>query len=566
MWLRITPGIDAHTHEYVRTGHDDSKFGFTLSLGLADEAVRRCGELAHVEVVGAHAHIGSQIFGTDPFIANAEVMVELLAHWRDELGVELSELNLGGGMGIRYTHEDHPVEVARYGEAVLDAVDRACARHGYPRPQLAVEPGRAISAPSTVTLYEVGTVKELPGLRTYVSVDGGMSDNIRPALYQAEHEVTIANRADTTDHRAYTRGRQALRVRRPRARARPAAGRSRRRRPRGGRGHRRLHRVDGVELQPAAAPRCGARRRRRGPRAHPARDLRRPRASRRPAPLTAGPPMATPPVPDTPGLRSVRASLSPATELLRGPGHVALVTPSRRDFHEGNALHVEEPVDAGDLDRWLAAFEERFGHLAGVDHRRVLWETGPGLTDAGAYAERLRAAAEARGLDLDRMTLMALGEELRPMAPFTDGVEAVRAVRDVHWAGVRALHASSTPTPATQLRAWRTAELAALADAGRGGVWLAFRFGVPVATCALFRDGAGIASLDDVITHAVHRQLGIASHLAAVACGAHRAAFPDDRILLLADHGSAAERLYARLGFAPIGTVWALSGEAQETR
>jgi len=196
-WLRITPGIDAHTHEFVRTGQDDSKFGFTLSLGLADEALVAALATDGIEVVGIHAHIGSQIFGTDPFVANAEVLVELLSRWRDEHGVTLRELNLGGGMGIRYTHEDHPVRINRYGEAVLRAVADACEDHGFPLPQLAVEPGRAIVGPSTVTLYEVGTVKRLPGVRTYVSVDGGMSDNIRPALYDAEHEVQLVSREST---------------------------------------------------------------------------------------------------------------------------------------------------------------------------------------------------------------------------------------------------------------------------------------------------------------------------------------------------------------------------------
>ncbi len=204
VWLRITPGIDAHTHEYVRTGHDDAKFGFTLSLGLADRAFARALELDHVEVVGIHAHIGSQIFGTDPFMANAEVTLDLLARWRDEHGVTLSELNLGGGMGIRYTHEDHPVEVHRYGKAVLETVAERCAALEFPPPRLLVEPGRAIVGPSTVTLYEVGTIKPLPGLTTWVSVDGGMSDNIRPALYDAEHELTLANRASDAEPKAVT--------------------------------------------------------------------------------------------------------------------------------------------------------------------------------------------------------------------------------------------------------------------------------------------------------------------------------------------------------------------------
>ena len=204
VWLRITPGIDAHTHEYVRTGHDDAKFGFTLSLGLADQAFLRAQALDHVEVLGIHAHIGSQIFGTDPFIANAEVTLDLLARWRAEHGITLPELNLGGGMGIRYTHEDHPVEVHRYGKAVLEAVAERCEALDYPQPQLFAEPGRAIVGPSTVTLYEVGTIKALPGLTTWVSVDGGMSDNIRPALYDAEHEVQLASRVSGAEPRAVT--------------------------------------------------------------------------------------------------------------------------------------------------------------------------------------------------------------------------------------------------------------------------------------------------------------------------------------------------------------------------
>jgi diaminopimelate decarboxylase len=202
--LRITPGIDAHTHEYVRTGHDDSKFGFTLSLGLADRAAERARDLPHIDLLGVHAHIGSQIFAVDPFVANAEVALDLLARWRDELGVTLTEVNLGGGMGISYTHEERPVEVAAYGEAVLAAVAARCEVHGLPRPRLLVEPGRAIVGPSTMTVYEVGTVKALPGLSTWVSVDGGMSDNIRPALYEAEHEVALAGRTSDAQPIAVT--------------------------------------------------------------------------------------------------------------------------------------------------------------------------------------------------------------------------------------------------------------------------------------------------------------------------------------------------------------------------
>ncbi len=202
-WLRVTPGIDAHTHDYVRTGHDDTKFGFTLSLGLADEAIARTLATEHVKVVGVHSHVGSQIFGTDAFVANVEVMTRFLADCRDRYGCELGELNLGGGMGIRYTHEDHPLDVPSLGEAVLHALEEACARLQLTPPRLFVEPGRAIVGPAALTVYRVGTVKQLPGIRAYVSVDGGMSDNIRPALYGAEHEVTLANRT-ASGRAAYT--------------------------------------------------------------------------------------------------------------------------------------------------------------------------------------------------------------------------------------------------------------------------------------------------------------------------------------------------------------------------
>jgi diaminopimelate decarboxylase len=193
--LRITPGIDAHTHEYVRTGHDDAKFGFTLSLGLADAALARTLALDALELVGIHAHIGSQVFGVDAFVANAETMIDLVARWRDEHGVELAEVDLGGGMGIAYTADDAPVEIATLAEAMLVAVRARAEAHGLATPRVLVEPGRAIIGSTTLTLYRVGVVKDLPGLSRWVAVDGGMSDNIRPALYGATHPVTLANRA-----------------------------------------------------------------------------------------------------------------------------------------------------------------------------------------------------------------------------------------------------------------------------------------------------------------------------------------------------------------------------------
>jgi diaminopimelate decarboxylase len=192
--LRITPGIDAHTHDYVRTGHDDAKFGFTLSLGLADEALRRAVALPGLAVRGIHAHIGSQVLGVDAFVANAEVAVDLVARWRDEFGLLLDEIDVGGGMGVAYGPDDVPVPIAELARAVLAAVAQRAALKGVPVPKVMVEPGRAIIAPTALTLYRVGVVKDLPGLSRWVAVDGGMSDNIRPALYGARHEIALASR------------------------------------------------------------------------------------------------------------------------------------------------------------------------------------------------------------------------------------------------------------------------------------------------------------------------------------------------------------------------------------
>ncbi len=199
--LRITPGIDAHTHEYVRTGQDDAKFGFTLSLGLADAALARVLACDALELIGVHAHIGSQVFGADAFVANAEVAVDLLARWRDEHGITLREVDVGGGMGVSYGGpEDTPVPVAELAAAVRGAVVARAQAHGLPVPEVLVEPGRAIVASSTLTLYRVGVVKDLPGLSRWVAVDGGMSDNIRPALYGAVHPALLAGRvSDASD-------------------------------------------------------------------------------------------------------------------------------------------------------------------------------------------------------------------------------------------------------------------------------------------------------------------------------------------------------------------------------
>ncbi|MEX2291721.1 MAG: diaminopimelate decarboxylase [Mycobacteriales bacterium] len=195
VYVRVTPGVEAHTHEYVQTGQEDQKFGFSLASGAAAEAVRRVLAQPSLELIGLHCHIGSHIFDVHGFKLAAHRMVGLLAAVRDEHAVVLPELDLGGGQGIAYTAADDPMDVFEYADGLRRIVVRECEAVDLPVPRLAVEPGRAIAGPTTVTLYEVGTVKELPGLRTYVSVDGGMSDNIRTALYDARYTAVLASRA-----------------------------------------------------------------------------------------------------------------------------------------------------------------------------------------------------------------------------------------------------------------------------------------------------------------------------------------------------------------------------------
>ncbi|MER5637702.1 diaminopimelate decarboxylase [Kitasatospora sp. NPDC002227] len=197
--VRVTVGVEAHTHEFIATAHEDQKFGLSLGSGAAAEGVRRALAQRSLELRGIHSHIGSQIFDTAGFEVAARRLVGLLAQIRDEHGVELPELDLGGGLGIAYTSEDDPKQPAEIAAALAEIVRRECAAAGLGVPRLSVEPGRAIVGPTAFTLYEVGTVKPLPGLRTYVSVDGGMSDNIRTALYDAEYSVALVSRSSDAD-------------------------------------------------------------------------------------------------------------------------------------------------------------------------------------------------------------------------------------------------------------------------------------------------------------------------------------------------------------------------------
>jgi diaminopimelate decarboxylase len=193
--IRVTTGVEAHTHEFMATAHDDQKFGFSLASGAADEAVRRVLALPSLLFAGLHSHIGSQIFDTAGFEVAAHRVIELAARVHGEHGVYVEELDLGGGFGIAYTPDDDPPDVKSLTSSLRAIVAFQCSAAGLPIPRLTIEPGRAIVGPSTVTLYEVGTIKDVDGLRTYVSVDGGMSDNIRTALYDASYTVALASRA-----------------------------------------------------------------------------------------------------------------------------------------------------------------------------------------------------------------------------------------------------------------------------------------------------------------------------------------------------------------------------------
>jgi diaminopimelate decarboxylase len=193
--LRVTVGVEAHTHEFIATAHEDQKFGFSLGSGAAFEAAARILREDVLELAGLHSHIGSQIFDTSAFEISARRVMGLAEQIRTEFGVEPSEVDLGGGFGIAYTSQDDPATPIDLAGRLFKIVEQECAARSLAVPRLSIEPGRALVGPAMFTLYEVGTVKDVDGIRTYVSVDGGMSDNIRPALYDATYSATLANRA-----------------------------------------------------------------------------------------------------------------------------------------------------------------------------------------------------------------------------------------------------------------------------------------------------------------------------------------------------------------------------------
>ncbi|HFD0811279.1 TPA: diaminopimelate decarboxylase [Clostridium perfringens] len=194
VYLRITPGVEAHTHEYIKTGQLDSKFGFPVIGDTVYDAIKRAMELEYIELNGLHCHIGSQIFDLEPFEDTTEIMLNLINDIKETLGYEIKELDLGGGFGIYYTEGDKPKEIEEYCSVIINKADEICRKLNMNVPILSIEPGRSIVGNAGLTLYTVGSIKEIPNIRKYVSVDGGMSDNIRPALYSANYESLIANR------------------------------------------------------------------------------------------------------------------------------------------------------------------------------------------------------------------------------------------------------------------------------------------------------------------------------------------------------------------------------------
>lgn len=192
--FRIKPGIDAHTHNFIRTGQIDSKFGLALETGEAMQGVKEALKMEHIELKGLHCHIGSQIFDIDPFELAAQVMLKFMKDIKDETGVVLSELNLGGGFGIKYLVDDKPQPYTEYMRRVAKTVKASAEKYGLPVPFILIEPGRSVVGAAAVTLYTVGAVKHIPDVRTYVSIDGGMGDNPRYILYQSSYEVVCANK------------------------------------------------------------------------------------------------------------------------------------------------------------------------------------------------------------------------------------------------------------------------------------------------------------------------------------------------------------------------------------
>ncbi len=195
--LRITPGIECHTHEYIQTGHLDSKFGFDLTqIDAALELI--LNKFPKLSVKGLHAHLGSQIFETQVYYDAAQVAMEQFDHIRKKFGITLTELNIGGGLGITYTQEDNPPSVEEIAKVIIGSINNAAEKYNHPLPKLYLEPGRSIVGTAGVALYKAGSYKQVPKGRKYIALDGGMADNPRPAMYQAKYTAIVVNKMNET--------------------------------------------------------------------------------------------------------------------------------------------------------------------------------------------------------------------------------------------------------------------------------------------------------------------------------------------------------------------------------
>lgn len=199
--IRVTPGVKAYTHKYLETGVNDCKFGFGIRHDVAKKAILRALSCKNLELVGIHVHIGSQIFSIESYEKAIALVIKFLARIKKETEWQPAELNLGGGIGVKYTNDDNPFEIDEFAKKITDRLKTECREHKMSIPELALEPGRSLVANSGVTIYRIGTIKEIPETKTYVSVDGGMSDNMRPSLYDAKYEAAIANKGrQARDH------------------------------------------------------------------------------------------------------------------------------------------------------------------------------------------------------------------------------------------------------------------------------------------------------------------------------------------------------------------------------
>lgn len=194
IYLRISPGIEAHTHDYIKTGQVDSKFGFPVVNGQAIEAFGIAASLNNLCIKGIHCHIGSQIFDTQPYIDAVDILFDIAKTLKNELNIDIEEIDIGGGFGIYYSEDDNPVSKHLLAKSITDEVEKKLEQYNLKRPILLIEPGRSIVGNAGTTLYKVGAIKNIPDVRKYIAVDGGMADNIRPALYSARYEAAIANK------------------------------------------------------------------------------------------------------------------------------------------------------------------------------------------------------------------------------------------------------------------------------------------------------------------------------------------------------------------------------------